>query len=497
MRFAVVTVAGKEYLTPEPLLKDLVDPTVISPPISIRQIPSLPETPINSQFAFSKELQSFLAGRELLLDELPYPLHVLHDHYQNGYIQYEYGIQFRAGYPHCSRCANQEAEYFFAFVCARCRQMCTYCRKCIMLGRLSQCTPLIRWAGPLPPVKIVEPILAWDGQLSAEQSVASDQLVQAIEKKTPFLIWAVCGAGKTEMLFQGIAQALARGRRVLLAAPRTDVITELTPRFIAAFPTTAIVSLYGGSDDRGKNGQLFLSTTHQLLRYRDYFDVIIVDEVDAFPYSIDQSLHCAVQKAQKEDGVTVFLTATPSKELKKLHHQKVPKRYHGYPLPVPEFQWCGNWKKKLAKRRLPQPLQLWLTKRLTSKKQMFLFVPTIEVGQQLVPIVRDLGISSESVHAEDEKRHEKVAKFRRGELQLLVTTTILERGVTVPNIDVAVLGAEEAIFTESALVQIAGRVGRHKDYPSGDIIFFHYGKTMAMVEAKRHIESMNEEGGFS
>ncbi len=76
------------------------------------------------------------------------------------------------------------------------------------------------------------------------------------------------------------------------------------------------------------------------------------------------------------------------------------------------------------------------------------------------------------MHAEDPKRKEKVLAFRRGQIPILVTTTILERGVTVPNIDVAVLGAEQPIFTESALVQIAGRVGRSAQYPTGDVRFF-------------------------
>jgi len=36
-------------------------------------------------------------------------------------------------------------------------------------------------------------------------------------------------------------------------------------------------------------------------------------------------------------------------------------------------------------------------------------------------------------------------------------------------------------------------VGRHPDYPDGDVVFFHYGKTRAMIEAKKHIMWMNRE----
>lgn len=74
---------------------------------------------------------------------------------------------------------------------------------------------------------------------------------------------------------------------------------------------------------------------------------------------------------------------------------------------------------------------------------------------------------------------------------MLVTTTILERGVTVENVQVGVLGAEDDVFTESALVQISGRAGRSKDFANGDVRFFHFGKTMEMVAARKQIVRMN------
>jgi competence protein ComFA len=74
-----------------------------------------------------------------------------------------------------------------------------------------------------------------------------------------------------------------------------------------------------------------------------------------------------------------------------------------------------------------------------------------------------------------------------------LTTTILERGVTFPNIDVAVVGAEDDTFTESALVQIAGRVGRSPQFPTGDITFFHYGITRAMIRARNQLLRMNRQ----
>ncbi len=123
-----------------------------------------------------------------------------------------------------------------------------------------------------------------------------------------------------------------------------------------------------------------------------------------------------------------------------------------------------------------------------------IFFPHIPLMEKALPILRQLAPEIEAVHAEDPKRKEKVQKMRAKGISMLLTTTILERGVTFPNIDVAVIGAEDSIFTESALVQIAGRAGRSKDHPDGMVTFFHYGKTEEMLKAKRQILMMNREG---
>ncbi|HEY9577973.1 MAG TPA: helicase-related protein, partial [Pseudobacillus sp.] len=111
-----------------------------------------------------------------------------------------------------------------------------------------------------------------------------------------------------------------------------------------------------------------------------------------------------------------------------------------------------------------------------------------------LPLFQQIDSSIAAVHAEDPNRKEKVISMREKKLPLLLSTTILERGVTFPNIDVAVIGAEDDVFTESALVQIAGRAGRSADFPDGEVRFFHFGKTKAIVKAVSHIEQMNKEG---
>ncbi|MFD1361691.1 DEAD/DEAH box helicase [Lentibacillus salinarum] len=367
------------------------------------------------------------------------------------------------------------------------------------------CTPLYEWTGPEYQWPAYENPCTWDGELTSAQQRAADRITKAISHhETELLTWAVCGAGKTEMLFPGITEALKRGKRVGIATPRTDVVRELLPRLREAFTGVYIQGLYGGSLEKDATAQLLIATTHQLLRFKQAFDVLIIDEVDAFPYTHDPALPFAADRAKKDISTTIYLTATPGKAYQtrmakgKLPHIFVPRRFHGQPLPVPIFLMSHTLKKDVQKAKPPNRFYRWLTTRNNPNRQLLIFVPTIELAesftQKLSATLSDDTIMA--VHASDHDREEKVQQFRDKKFQILVTTTILERGVTFPSVDVVVLDAGHAVFDEAALVQIAGRAGRSPDDPTGEVVFFHDGKTEAMVQAVRAISKMNKRGGF-
>ncbi|MBN8201539.1 DEAD/DEAH box helicase [Bacillus sp. NTK034] len=466
----------------------------------IPSIETIQGSPLNEIYPFNRELQQLLYGKQLLFENLPHSIEELHQHYENGCINYRKGITKIKNKKACARCGNKDRSLFASFTCARCGEKeCTYCRKCIMMGRVSECTPLIGWCGPEPDWELTENPLVWAGTLSPGQQIASVQVKKALIENKELLVWAVCGAGKTEVLFEGINAALASGKRVSIATPRTDVVLELGPRLKGVFPGITIAVLYGGSEDRHLQAPITIATTHQLLRFYKAFDTVILDEVDAFPYTADESLQYAVRQSRKENSSMIYLTATPNQKWQKecrsgkRNFVTIPARYHRHPLPVPSFKWCGNWEKSLRKDKLPSAVSQWIKKRLDNQKQCLLFLPKIDKMEKVLTILRKTYPKIQAVHAEDPDRKDKVQMMRNKEIPMLLTTTILERGVTFPNIDVAVLGAEDRIFTESALVQIAGRVGRSAQFPSGDITFFHYGKTESMVKAQKQILKMNTE----
>ncbi len=128
-------------------------------------------TNILSQTTYSPELQHHLFGRQLLATEIPFPEEILQQHVKQGYVTQTPGIQNKT----CLRCGNQHKHLFYTFPCAICGQSCTYCRSCIMMGRVSECTPLYTWAGPPPNTPIPEQVMAWTGTLSDGQQTASSQ----------------------------------------------------------------------------------------------------------------------------------------------------------------------------------------------------------------------------------------------------------------------------------------------------------------------------------
>lgn len=460
----------------------------------------------------SDYLSKRFAGKLLLKQEIPLDEEVFQKYLSIGDFTAIPSIKRTFLVNRCNRCGNQQSALFARIPCYKCHKKHLYCRKCIEMGRVMECEPLYYWSGKQPIWPTVLEPCSWEGELTSKQRFAADAISGAVsQKKQEILIWAVCGAGKTEMLFPGITKALQAGKRVCLATPRADVVRELLPRFKQAFPTITIQGLYGGSKEIEGTAQLILATTHQLLRYRHAFDVMIIDEVDAFPFHADPSLPFASNRAKHPTGTTIYLTATPRKKQqlqmlrKKLPHIFVPVRFHGFPLPVPKRKICLTLKKELAKPALPTMLQKWICNRSNPNRQMLLFVPTIDLAEKLAAnmgqLTSVLGIERKDavgfVHASDPEREEKVQQFRKQIVTILLTTTILERGVTFPSVDVVVLDAGHSVFDEAALIQIAGRAGRSPDDPTGEVLFLHDGKTEAIVAATRSIQAMNRRGGFT
>ncbi|WP_042195518.1 helicase-related protein [Paenibacillus camerounensis] len=397
--------------------------------------------------------------------------------------------------------------------CAACGlACCAYCEACLALGRSRACALLIRSAAS-PAVRAAaagaSPTVAarrWG--LSAAQAGAAGAALGFLAARGKraagrgperFLLWAVTGAGKTEITFPLLDAVLSAGGRALVATPRRDVVLELAPRLARAFPAAAQAVLYGGSPGRWIPGQLTIATTHQLLRFYQAFDLVIIDELDAFPYHNDPMLAFAAGQACKRDGVFILLSATPPRKLQRqasfgrLPHARVPVRFHGHPLPVPKHLAMNPVHLCIRRGSLPGGLLQALRRSLARGAQIFLFAARIAHIEPVLVLLRQVfpEVCIEGTSSQDPFRSAKVVAFREREIRILVTTTILERGVTVPRSDVYILDADSGLFDEASLVQMAGRAGRSKEDPAGTVMFLSPQWTRSQRKAIAQIRNMN------
>ncbi|WP_327195122.1 DEAD/DEAH box helicase [Paenibacillus chitinolyticus] len=456
----------------------------------------------------------------------------------------------------CRRCGSGKLHFT---PCYHCGTDCPYCEECLTMGRVRSCTLLIE--GAKGSCEGEEDVYRWPGYvkenprgnrcpknstresengptleaylhpwgLSPAQTEASKEALTFLSSTSPgskdaagkvglprsdggssgiahsgktapsFLIWAVTGAGKTEMIFPLLQYELAHGRKIAIATPRRDVVLELQPRLMRAFEGRSIVTLYGGGSQTWESGDITIATTHQLMRFAHAFDAVIIDEIDAFPYLNSAALEFAARKALAPGGRYVLLSATPPRALQReaasgrLPHVTVPVRFHRHPLPVPKRVPAPPLRRILRSGALPQTLRARLEGSLERGAQLFVFVPEIKLVEPLVGLLQGLWPDKviAGTSSKDRERSVKVTDFRGKVTDILVTTTILERGVTVPKTDVFILDADSSLFNEAALVQMAGRAGRSKDDPRGLVFFAGLENTVSQKGAIRQIKKMN------
>lgn len=392
----------------------------------------------------------------------------------------------------CQRCGSQIQEDWHLPVGA------FYCRECLIMKRIRSDQELYYFPQERFPE---QDVLKWSGQLTPFQELISQGLLQAVEKREATLVHAVTGAGKTEMIYQVVAKVINQGGAVCLASPRIDVCLELHKRLQNDF-ACEIALLHGDSDPYFRT-PLVVATTHQLLKFYQAFDLLIVDEVDAFPYVDNPVLYHAVNNCVKDTGLRIFLTATSTDELDRkvkqgeLKRLSLPRRFHGNPLIVPKPIWLSNFDGYLDKERLSPTLKKYIEKQRKTAYPLLIFASEIKKGEKLKEILQEKFPNEKIgfVSSITENRLEQVQAFRDGQLTILVSTTILERGVTFPRVDVFVVEANHQLFTKSSLVQIGGRVGRSMDRPTGELIFFHDGLNQSIKRAIKEIKQMNQEAG--
>lgn len=477
-----------------------------------------------------KSIKRCLAGRLLFLEELEQAMtqnnYEVREHL-NDVIQWLVlhnqleilpSVQYREEGLFCNRCGNKAESGFYQSVCGICSAHSIYCQQCVDYGEARLCRPLFCCiqTGALKEGRDCRVKLARERlpELSPAQKGASQALTDFVKrrKRPSCLLWAVAGAGKTEVVLEAMDTVLQKGGNVLYAAPRRDVVIELAPRLQHYFPGPQIAESYGGSQLKYIDSAIAAATTHQVLRFYRKFDLVILDEADAYPYKDNQMLHMAVGRSIREGGKIITLTATPDEgilsEVKKglAELVTIPARHHGYPLPEPILHkmvsFTGDRDHVHVNPFIIDKLAEWLKDR---DRQVFVFLPTVTMIDRYGPVLQeDLYKKMQKnltdkkpllkySHAKDKERDEKREAFKQGEVRIFLTTTIMERGITVKKANVLVLNADyERVFDQGTLIQMAGRAGRSREHPQGEVIFIGQKISTSMKGALRSIQFLNK-----
>ena len=372
----------------------------------------------------------------------------------------------------CPRCGNSNPKYI-GYLKGE-----PYCRFCIsMKGKDAE--PKHRGRGSI--------VLRLGYPLSKEQSFISNKVVVNYKEKKDTLINAVCGAGKTELVYRVMAYVLSQGKTVAFAVPRRDVVIELAQRIHMVFPNNSIVSVYGGHTDK-LEADIVVLTTHQLYRYEKYFDLIILDEIDAFPFKNNHLLESMFFRSIK--GQIVMMSATPSEDVIEFFSKEnreileLNTRFHRHPLPVPKvIRKIGYFKIPYLVRKLKEYA--------SQGKKVFVFAPTIDRCEFVAKIAKISGKNGTFVHSKCKNRSQIIRDFKEGKYDYLVTTAVLERGVTFKDLQVIIYDADNDIYDAQALIQISGRVGRKIDAPEGEVIFLINKETDEIKRAISTIQDKN------
>jgi len=324
--------------------------------------------------------------------------------------------------------------------------------------------------------------------LNTFQEKGSHFIETCFRKGRKGYLHAVCGAGKTEMCLESILLALNQEKRVVFVIPRVEIIKQLVKRFKSYFPKTRISGLYQDCEF-DVAADLFVSTPQQLIRFYQEFDLVIIDEADAFPFFKNLRLERLIHKAKKMSGVLIYISATLPNYYrrmiinKELEYCLIPARFHQKPMVVPCFARYHHLYSKHILKSLKNYQRI--------ERPCLVFFPSIQLMYAYHQYLLSNNIEHQYISSKARDKQSLINAFEKGRCFVLLTTTLLERGVTFKGCDCLVMESDHRIFDRDTLIQIAGRVGRDKDASQGKLVFYSRLVTSAMIEAKQEIKRMN------
>jgi ATP-dependent DNA helicase RecG len=317
-------------------------------------------------------------------------------------------------------------------------------------------------------------------RLTADQQRALEEIVADLRRPRPMhrLLAGDVGSGKTVVALLAALHVVEAGHQVAFMAP-TEILARQHAGTLAGFAAPAaieVVALTAGTPapERraltarlGGGEALLVVGTHALLEERVELPALglaIVDEQHRFGVKQRATL---ARKGVIPD--VLVLSATPIPRTLALAC------YGDLDVSTLRTRPAGRGRlvtRVAGEEKFPQVLE-FLARELAGGRQAFVVVPAIEEGGRLEVRAAEAELARLGQHPllsgrrlallhgrmKPDLKQEVMERFARGEVEVLVATTVVEVGVDVPNATLMVVENAER-FGVSQLHQLRGRVGR-------------------------------------
>lgn len=312
----------------------------------------------------------------------------------------------------------------------------------------------------------------------AQQRVVNDILTD-LQKTTPMnrLVQGDVGSGKTVVAVIAMLAAIQAGYQAALMAP-TEVLAEQHYRkFVGWFNVLQVpVELLTGSTRAAKRRQIHaqletgelpvLVGTHALIQAKVTFQqlgLVVIDEQHRF--GVEQRAQLQ-QKGEHPHVLTMTATPIPRTLALTLHGDLDVSQIDELPpgrKPIQTTVLAGRDRAQayeLMRREIAQGQQVYVVLPLVEESEKLDLKSAVEEYQELQNhVFPDFQVGLLHGRMSSAEKDSAIAQFRQNQTQILVSTTVVEVGVDVPNASVMLIEHAER-FGLSQLHQLRGRVGR-------------------------------------
>ena len=304
-----------------------------------------------------------------------------------------------------------------------------------------------------------------DFKLTNSQDKVIDEIVEDLSKKTPMnrLLQGDVGSGKTIVSAIAAYATYLNGYQTIFLAPTQILANQHYESLTSLFPNLSI-SLVTANSKLITNSNIIIGTHALLTKTFEKVGLLVIDEQHKF--GVKQ-----INFLQKTNPHVLTMTATP------IPRTIAQTLFSDMDLSVIDELPKNRQKIKtwLVPNEKRDNAYEWIKKQVSDyKSQVFIICPLVEESESetlkdvksvkkefasLQTIFKNLRLGLLHGKLKEKEKNEVLNKFKNGELDILVSTPVVEVGIDIPNATMMIIEGSDR-FGLAQLHQLRGRVGR-------------------------------------